>query len=114
LQKYDKGIDRALDDLGIHRPGHIMLPQDEARDMGATCRVCGSRLVVYVTTVAQPGGRFPAGGYCYDHLVKQCRIAACIPFPVEQDLLDRVKQSLGIPVNQAADLSFRVQKQRGK
>lgn len=112
MNKYDKGLDRALTDLGIKRPGHIMLTQDASRDLGASCMVCRSRLVVYTTT-APLGDLFPSGSYCYNHLVKQCRLASCIPFPIDQGLLDQVKTSLGLPISQAAALSFRVKNQRG-
>jgi len=107
MRHNDKGLARELDQLGINPARPLMLPQDESRDLGATCRVCGTRRVVY--TITGKGTLFPAGGYCYDHLVKQCRISACIPYPIDQALLDRVKASLGLKPWDTADMSFRVE-----
>ena len=96
----DKGLERELKQLGLHPPGPFMLPQDEARDMGATCHDCGSRQVVYL--IAKPlAGLFPAGAYCYDCLVKRCRASRIIPYPIEAGLLARIKESLGLPPDAA-------------
>lgn len=109
MNEIDKGLARELDQLGIKRPTRpLMLPQDESRDLGATCRVCGTRRVVYTITKAL-GPAFLAGGYCYDHLVKQCQISGCIPYPIDQALLDRVKASLGLKPWDTANLTFRVE-----
>ena len=92
----DKGLEKALADLGLYTDKPFMLPKEEARDMGATCRDCGSRKVVYTITTPL-AGMFPAGSYCYEHLVKRCKAARLVPYPIELELLDRIKASLGLP-----------------
>ena len=77
----------------------IMLPDEYVRQLGYHCHVCGGRKVVYF--ISKPMyGIFPAGAYCYTCLVKQCRAARCVPFPIEQELLNKLKLDLGVPVNE--------------
>lgn len=94
----DKGLERELTELGLH-PGKspFMLPQDESRDMGVTCRECGSKKVVY--TISQTRHPlFKPGGYCYRHLLAHCKQGGCLPYPIESNLLRLLKQDLGIPL----------------
>ncbi len=109
---YDPGLERELGELGIRRPGKpMMLPGEESRDLGAVCIDCGSPRVEYLTTASAkpplpPPGRqsalFRKGAYCYRHLVAECRRTYMIPFPIEQGLLDRLKDELGLDRNRAA------------
>jgi hypothetical protein len=93
----DKGAKKALEQLGLHpSTAPFMLPKDEARDMGATCRDCGSKKVVYF--ISKPFKPFfDPGGYCYTHLLERCRRARMIPYPIEQTLFDSLKEDMSIP-----------------
>ncbi len=112
---YDPGLERELRELGI-RPGRpLMLPGEESRDLGVKCIECTSRQVEYTTTasMAAPNGIavFRRGAYCYRHLVAECRRTSMIPFPIEQGLMDRLKDELGVPRERPATWLFR---QRGR
>ena len=64
-----------------------------ARDIGITCHDCGSKDIVY--TIAVPRlPVWPAGGYCYKHLLERCRRSNQIPFPIPADLLDKLRHDL--------------------
>jgi len=73
----------------------FMLDQELSRQVGVTCHDCSSKTVVYSITVPYPPA-FPAGGYCYPHLLERCRCAKMFPFPIETGLLDRLQGDLGL------------------
>lgn len=94
----DKGLSKELADLGLVHAGHMpfMVPGNDARNLGARCRDCGSRKVVYL--ISKPlGDLFPLGSYCYRCLLARCRVSKIIPYPIEEWLLDQLQADLRIP-----------------
>ena len=102
----DRKLEEELRSLGLHPPRPFMLSQESARDLGATCRDCGSKKVVYTITKPLKAGKFDAGSYCYRCLLKRCSYARLIPYPIELGLLNRLKEDLGIPLEQAPTAKF--------
>ena len=105
----DKHLPDILQDLGLDdkdqarltRPGKgIILPGEDARQLGAKCHDCGSRNVVYY--ISNPLGQIlPAGAYCYTDLLRRCKAFKLVPYPIPQDLLDNLKRDMGLPVTAA-------------
>jgi len=95
----DKGLERELSELGLVSAGHkpFMLPGQDAKDLGATCRVCGSRQVVYF--ISNPFMCFERGAYCYPHLLERCRTSHIIPFPIPEPLLNQLKLDMGLALD---------------
>lgn len=75
----------------------IMLDGEESRQFSLKCVDCGRRKVVYFISYSL-GTLFPAGAYCYLCLVKRCRLSHMIPFPITEDLLNLIKQDLGLKI----------------
>ena len=103
----DKGAERELRELGLHPPVPFMLDQEPARDMGIKCLDCWSPKVVYF--ISKPLGKaFEPGGYCYRHLLDRCRRSAMIPYPIELELLNKLKLDLGMRTRTQPTVTFSV------
>ena len=64
-----------------------------AKDIGLVCLDCGSKDIVYAIAVPRPPV-WPAGAYCYRHLLERCRRSNQIPVPIPADLLDKLRHDL--------------------
>lgn len=97
-KQLDRSLSAELYDAGLDSAGTrpFMLTDDVARQLGETCRDCGRRQVVYFISIPL-AQLFPPGGYCYACLLARCRAARIVPFPIEVNLLDRLKADLKIP-----------------
>jgi hypothetical protein len=97
-KELDRSLSAELSAAGLEFAGSrpFMLTDEVARQLGETCRDCGRRRVVYFISIPL-ADLFPPGGYCYPCLLVRCRAARIIPFPIEVNLLDRLKADLNIP-----------------
>jgi len=107
----DKELEKELREIGLHPPRHAMITEESIRQLGATCRDCGSRKVVYF--ISKPlAQHFDKGAYCYPHLLNRCKIARIIPYPIELELLNKLKEDIGIPITQAPTMKFTPREKR--
>ncbi len=81
---------------GLTDKGPVALFNEDARQVGIHCQDCWTPDVVYVITKTDHPV-FRTGGYCFNCLEKRVRSSRMIPFPMEIDLLKRLKAALGLP-----------------
>jgi len=75
----------------------IMLPGDYTRPLGMRCVGCNSPATVYY--IENPMGRaFRKGSLCYPCLLKGVKASKMIPFPIEENLLNKLKHDAGIGI----------------
>ena len=87
-------IENGLPD--IVTDGKIALPYRFGTDGGAdlraaglNCVECGTRKVMYY--IDEPNAFYKVGAYCYSCLLKIAAATGCIPMPMGQDMLDKLK-----------------------
>lgn len=88
------GIDeKTRKELGLSGVRPFILDDEIARQLGYTCRDCGSKKVVYYISNPLPPV-FGHGAYCYNCLFNRCVKGRMIPFPIPQNLLDSLKHDI--------------------
>ena len=87
--------------------GLIILDEEDGRQVGVKCIFCGSRKVVYAISKSL-GIVWPLGAYCYKCLLTRVTKSRSIPFPIPQDLLDKLKHDSGIGINTPPKYKFRL------
>lgn len=88
-------------------PDEFTLPPD-LKNLGLKCQHCHSAQVVFhITDPFLIAAGFPLGAYCYKCLLNHCRAASKIPYPIEINLLDRLRVDLGLDQVKSG-ISFRL------
>ena len=74
----------------------FMIDGDDARQFGLKCIGCGSPKTIYFISFALTA--FPVGAYCYDCLLKRCLASRMIPYPIDEQILNRLKIAMGVGI----------------
>jgi len=84
-------------------PDTRVLDEETTRLLGIRCRECNTKKVVYYIAVpmyTQKGHPvFEKGAYCYRCLLQRCRLSRRIPFPIPEELLNKLKLDMGLAIH---------------